>query len=218
MAGVFARGRAAWIAAMVLGIVLAIIGLATGMNTWLIVVGVAFFLFGAVMLVLSLATKGQSDWTSAGLRFERMVVRFESRARLGRTFTAKSSVCGAPVGSHGRPGWDGGAHNVGRADDSRRRRTSASFTAWSCLERRRARFLSASPQESARWPATKTSKRPRAGTLSWSTRARQAPSGAKHVPLTMSASVRQAARLLLKTIAKRRAGRLVNVDAVAAWL
>jgi len=61
MVGVFARGRAAWIAAMVLGIVLAVIGLATGTNTWLIVAGVVFFLFGAVMLVLSLATKGRTD-------------------------------------------------------------------------------------------------------------------------------------------------------------
>src|SRR6478672_700589 len=63
----------------------------------------------------------------------------------------------------------------------------------------------------------KTSKRPRARRLFRhffpSTRARQAPSGAKHVPATMSVSIRQAGRLRLKTIAKRRAEWLARLQA-----
>ncbi len=61
MAGIFARGRSAWVAAMILGVVVLVIGLATGSYTWLVVVGAAVFLFGAVMMILSMMTKGQSD-------------------------------------------------------------------------------------------------------------------------------------------------------------
>ena len=61
MLGIIFTGRAAWIAAMVFGVILAIVGLVIGMNTWLIVVGGLFFVFGLVMLIISVATKGQSD-------------------------------------------------------------------------------------------------------------------------------------------------------------
>ena len=61
MVGIIFRGRPAWIAAMIFGVILAIVGLAIGMNTWLIVVGGLFFVFGLVMLIISIATKGQSD-------------------------------------------------------------------------------------------------------------------------------------------------------------
>lgn len=60
MVGVFARGRIAWVAAIVLGLVLLIIGLAMNLQ-WLWIVGVAFAVFGAVFLIISLVTKGQSD-------------------------------------------------------------------------------------------------------------------------------------------------------------
>lgn len=60
MVGVFARGRIAWVAAIVLGLVLLIIGLAMTLQ-WLWIVGVAFAVFGAIFLIISLVTKGQSD-------------------------------------------------------------------------------------------------------------------------------------------------------------
>lgn len=60
MVGVFARGRIAWVAAIVLGLVLLIIGLAMNLQ-WLWIVGVALAVFGAVFLIISLVTKGQSD-------------------------------------------------------------------------------------------------------------------------------------------------------------
>lgn len=60
MVGVFARGRIAWVAAIVLGLVLLIIGLAMNLQ-WLWIVGIAFAVFGAVFLIISLVTKGQSD-------------------------------------------------------------------------------------------------------------------------------------------------------------
>ncbi len=57
---VSARGRIAWILAMILGAILIVIGAATS-NTWLLVVGIAFFVFGLVFLILSFVTKGRSD-------------------------------------------------------------------------------------------------------------------------------------------------------------
>jgi len=61
MFGLSASGRPAWIIGMVIGIVLLGVGLATGPKVWLCAVGVAIFLFGAVMLILSVATKGRTD-------------------------------------------------------------------------------------------------------------------------------------------------------------
>lgn len=57
----FARGRIAWILAMVLGIVLFIVGAVQGFQGFFVIAGVGFFLFGTVMLVISLATRGASD-------------------------------------------------------------------------------------------------------------------------------------------------------------
>jgi hypothetical protein len=56
-----ATGRPAWIIGMVVGIVLLGVGLATGPRVWLCAVGGAIFLFGAVMMILSVATKGRTD-------------------------------------------------------------------------------------------------------------------------------------------------------------
>jgi hypothetical protein len=56
-----ATGRPAWIVGMVVGIVLLVIGLATGPRVWLCAVGGGIFLFGAVMMILSMATKGRTD-------------------------------------------------------------------------------------------------------------------------------------------------------------
>lgn len=56
-----ARGRVAWICGIVFGIILAVVGGLMGPNTFIIVTGAAFFLFGLVMLIISLVTKGQSD-------------------------------------------------------------------------------------------------------------------------------------------------------------
>jgi hypothetical protein len=55
------RGRPAWIASIMLGIILAVVGGLTGPMIFLIVAGAAFFLFGLVMLIISLVTKGRSD-------------------------------------------------------------------------------------------------------------------------------------------------------------
>ena len=55
------RGRPAWIASIVLGIILAVAGGLTGPNTFLILAGAAFFVFGLVMLIISLATGGRTD-------------------------------------------------------------------------------------------------------------------------------------------------------------
>jgi hypothetical protein len=57
---IFARGRIAWILGMVFGIIVAIVG-AVMNNTFLIVVGSGFGLFGLVFLILSLVTHGQTD-------------------------------------------------------------------------------------------------------------------------------------------------------------
>jgi membrane-bound ClpP family serine protease len=58
--GIFARGRIAWILALILGVILIVVGAFTAM-WWLLVVGVLFFLFGLVFLILSFVTHGQSD-------------------------------------------------------------------------------------------------------------------------------------------------------------
>ncbi len=55
-----ARGRIAWILALVFGLVLLVIGLAV-QQTFLAIVGGAFALFGLIFLILSLATGGRSD-------------------------------------------------------------------------------------------------------------------------------------------------------------
>ncbi len=60
MVGFIARGRIAWILAIVLGAVLLIVGIGPG-NTFLIVVGAAFLVFGLIFLIMSLATKGRTD-------------------------------------------------------------------------------------------------------------------------------------------------------------
>jgi hypothetical protein len=58
---VFARGRIAWILGMVLGVILGVVGALMGPNTFLLIVGAGFFLFGLVMLIISYATGGRSD-------------------------------------------------------------------------------------------------------------------------------------------------------------
>jgi hypothetical protein len=59
--GFIARGRIAWIIGMAFGVILALIGGFTGPNVPLIVAGGVLFLFGLVMLIISLATGGRSD-------------------------------------------------------------------------------------------------------------------------------------------------------------
>lgn len=68
---VIVRGRAAWIAAIVFGALLALVGIAIGATKgfawggsaagWLIGSGSAFAVLGALFLILSYATHGQSD-------------------------------------------------------------------------------------------------------------------------------------------------------------
>jgi hypothetical protein len=60
MVSLFARGRIAWIAAIVLGVILIIIG-AAAPSTFALVAGILFALVGGVFLVLSLVTKGATD-------------------------------------------------------------------------------------------------------------------------------------------------------------
>jgi membrane-bound ClpP family serine protease len=55
-----ARGRIAWILAMILGVILFIVG-ATTHQTFFLVAGILFFVFGLIFLILSLATKGRTD-------------------------------------------------------------------------------------------------------------------------------------------------------------
>ena len=58
----FARGRIAWICAMVLGVILVVVGAVLNpQNMFLIGTGAAFFVFGLIFLIISLVTKGQSD-------------------------------------------------------------------------------------------------------------------------------------------------------------
>ncbi len=60
MPSIFARGRIAWILAMILGAVLIIVGAVTA-KVGLLVLGIVVFLFGLLFLILSYRTKGQSD-------------------------------------------------------------------------------------------------------------------------------------------------------------
>jgi hypothetical protein len=60
MVGLFARGRIAWVVAIVFGVILLIVGLAMNLQ-WLWMVGIAFAVVGAIFLIISLVTKGRSD-------------------------------------------------------------------------------------------------------------------------------------------------------------
>jgi hypothetical protein len=60
MFGVIIRGRLAWVAAALLGLVLLIAGAATH-QTVIILGGVSFMVFGLVFLVLSFVTGGATD-------------------------------------------------------------------------------------------------------------------------------------------------------------
>jgi len=60
MPSVIVRGRAAWICGIILGIILLIIGIVMS-QTFLIIAGVGFLVFGLIMLIISFATGGQSD-------------------------------------------------------------------------------------------------------------------------------------------------------------
>ena len=60
MPSVIVRGRAAWICGIILGIILLIIGIVMN-QTFLIIAGVGFLVFGLIMLIISFATGGQSD-------------------------------------------------------------------------------------------------------------------------------------------------------------
>jgi hypothetical protein len=58
----FAKGRIAWICAMVFGVILVVVGaVLSPPNVFLIVTGAAFFVLGLIFLIISLVTKGQSD-------------------------------------------------------------------------------------------------------------------------------------------------------------
>ena len=59
---IFASGRIAWILAIVLGIILFVIGVAsTPKSTFFMVAGAAAFLFGVIFLIISFVTKGKAD-------------------------------------------------------------------------------------------------------------------------------------------------------------
>ena len=60
MPSVVIRGRLAWIASIVLGIVLIIVGVVQP-STFFLIAGIVFAAFGAIFLVLSLVTKGATD-------------------------------------------------------------------------------------------------------------------------------------------------------------
>jgi hypothetical protein len=60
MPGFIARGRIAWILAIILGAVLLIVGIVSN-NTFLIIVGALFLVFGLIFLIMSLATRGRTD-------------------------------------------------------------------------------------------------------------------------------------------------------------
>jgi hypothetical protein len=66
MPGIIARGRIAWILALVFGVVLIVAGAIGAANKegwggWLLGIGAAFALFGLIFLILSFVTKGQTD-------------------------------------------------------------------------------------------------------------------------------------------------------------
>ena len=56
----FAKGRLAWIAALVFGIVMIVVGALTP-NTFFIVGGALFAAFGLLFLILSLVSGGATD-------------------------------------------------------------------------------------------------------------------------------------------------------------
>jgi membrane protein implicated in regulation of membrane protease activity len=60
MIGFFARGRIAWILALIVGVGLIIAG-ALVPNTFLLIVGVAAAAFGLIFLILSLVSGGATD-------------------------------------------------------------------------------------------------------------------------------------------------------------
>lgn len=54
-------GRNASILALVVGVVLLVIGFATGPNYMLVLIGALFFVIGLVLLLVSLKTRGAAD-------------------------------------------------------------------------------------------------------------------------------------------------------------
>jgi len=60
MPSIIARGRIAWILGLIFGIILLIVGLVIK-NTFLIVAGAGFGVFGLVFLILSIVTGGRTD-------------------------------------------------------------------------------------------------------------------------------------------------------------
>ena len=60
MPGVAARGRTAWILAVIVGAVLLVIGLVVDMM-FLTIVGAAFLILGGIFLIMSLASGGRTD-------------------------------------------------------------------------------------------------------------------------------------------------------------
>lgn len=60
MARFIARGRAAWICSLVLGVILVVVGIVVK-QTIVAIVGGAFALFGLVFLILSFVTGGRTD-------------------------------------------------------------------------------------------------------------------------------------------------------------
>jgi len=55
------RGRIAWILSIVVGVILLVIGLATGPNYTLVLIGALFLVIGLVMLIASRMTRGGAD-------------------------------------------------------------------------------------------------------------------------------------------------------------
>jgi hypothetical protein len=60
MPGIIARGRIAWILAIVLGVALIVVGAVTT-SYWAIGTGSGFALFGVIFLILSFVTRGRTD-------------------------------------------------------------------------------------------------------------------------------------------------------------
>jgi membrane protein implicated in regulation of membrane protease activity len=54
-------GRNASILALIVGVVLLVIGFATGPNYTLVLIGALFFVIGLVLLLVSLKTRGAAD-------------------------------------------------------------------------------------------------------------------------------------------------------------
>lgn len=60
MVWLFARGRIAWIVAIILGVVMTVIGLINN-APFLVTVGVGMGVFGIAFLVVSVVTRGRID-------------------------------------------------------------------------------------------------------------------------------------------------------------